>query len=63
MQAGIQLKNHLYSKDYEIRCQHQRRWLMFPEDMKKPIKANVSRLNSVLHSTFSNNDCGESLSA
>lgn len=42
MQAGIQLKNHLYSKDYEIRSQYQQRWLTFPDDMKNFIKTNVS---------------------
>ncbi|XP_067934180.1 importin subunit beta-1-like [Watersipora subatra] len=41
MQAGIQLKNHLYSKDYEIRSQYQQRWLLFPAEMKKLIKTNV----------------------
>ena len=48
MQAGIQLKNHLYSKDYEIRCQHQQRWLeMFPDDMKNLIKQNVSAIDII----------------
>ncbi|KAF6036886.1 KPNB1 [Bugula neritina] len=41
MQAGIQLKNHLYSKDFDIRCQYQQRWLTFPEEMKAFIKTNV----------------------
>jgi len=47
MQAGIQLKNHLYSKDFDIRCQYQQRWLTFPEEMKAFIKTNVSSLKSV----------------
>ena len=42
MQAGIQLKNHLYSKDYEIRCQYHLRLLSFPDDMKNFVNTNVS---------------------
>ena len=44
MQAGIQLKNHLYSKDYDIKCQYQQRWLTFPDEMRNFIKNNVSFL-------------------
>ena len=47
MQAGIQLKNHLYSKDYEIRCQYQQRWLSFPDDLKNFVKTNVSKRSTL----------------
>lgn len=49
MQAGIQLKNHLYSKDYEIRCQYQQRWLSFPDDLKNFVKTNVSKSSTLRH--------------
>ena len=42
MQAGIQLKNALYSKDANLRVQYQHRWLSFPEDARGYIKKNVS---------------------
>lgn len=41
MQAGIQLKNALYSKDTVIRTQHQQRWMQFPADLRAYIKNNV----------------------
>lgn len=41
MQAGIQLKNALYSKDTTIRTQHQQRWMQFPADLRAYIKNNV----------------------
>jgi len=41
MQAGIQLKNALYSKDATIRTQHQQRWMQFPADLRAYIKNNV----------------------
>lgn len=44
MQAGIQLKNHLYSKDYDIRIQFQQRWLGFPNQLRDYIKSNVRAL-------------------
>ncbi len=42
MQAGIQLKNALYSKDQTLRVQYITRWLSFPEDVRIYIKKNVS---------------------
>lgn len=42
MQAGLQLKNALYSKDQNIRAEFQQRWLKFPEDIRTFIKQNVS---------------------
>ena len=44
MQAGIQLKNALYSKDPVIKRTYQARWLQFPEDAKIHIKKNVRLL-------------------
>ncbi|ESN99747.1 hypothetical protein HELRODRAFT_101408 [Helobdella robusta] len=41
MQAGLQLKNALYSKDPAIRTSYQKRWLEFPEDLRNYIKKNV----------------------
>ena len=41
MAAALQLKNHLTSKDAEIRVQLQQRWLQFPEQIRQPIKENV----------------------
>jgi importin subunit beta-1 len=41
MQAGLQLKNALYSKDQTVRQEHQQRWLTFPEDVRSYIKQNV----------------------
>jgi len=43
MQAGLQLKNVLYSKDATTRTQHQQRWLQFPADLRAYIKNNVCR--------------------
>jgi importin subunit beta-1 len=42
MQAGIQLKNALFSKDREIRLEQHKRWLSFPEPDRIVIKQNVS---------------------
>jgi importin subunit beta-1 len=39
--AALQLKNHLKSKDVEIRQQLQNRWLLFPENVRNYIKQNV----------------------
>lgn len=48
MQAGLQLKNALYSKDSALQTQHQQRWLQFPDDIKNYIKKNVSTFCSRL---------------
>lgn len=40
--AGLQLKNHLTSKDVTLGEQYRRRWLQFPEDCREYIKKNVS---------------------
>jgi importin subunit beta-1 len=42
MQAGLQLKNALYSKDANIKAEYSQRWLQFPEDTRTYIKQNVS---------------------
>ena len=42
MQAGLQLKNAIYSKDQNVRAMHQQRWLQFPEDTRNYVKQNVS---------------------
>ncbi|XP_058124948.1 importin subunit beta isoform X1 [Anopheles ziemanni] len=41
MAAGLQLKNHLTSKDQTIKQQYQERWRSFPEDMKEYIRKNI----------------------
>lgn len=41
MAAGLQLKNHLTSKDLNIKQQYQQRWLVFPEDTREYIKKNI----------------------
>ncbi|XP_025092780.1 importin subunit beta-1-like isoform X1 [Pomacea canaliculata] len=41
MQAGLQLKNAIYSKDITIRTLHQQRWLQFPDEIRSHIKQNV----------------------
>lgn len=41
MQAGLQLKNAIYSKDLSVRSLHQQRWLQFPDDVRTHIKQNV----------------------
>jgi len=41
MQAGLQLKNALYSKDANVKLEYQQRWLQFPEEIRNFIKANV----------------------
>ncbi|KAL4217331.1 Importin subunit beta-1 [Mactra antiquata] len=45
MQAGLQLKNALYSKDANLKMEYQQRWLQFPEDVRLFVKLNV--LNSM----------------
>ena len=42
MQAGLQLKNQLTSKDPNIKLQFQQRWLQIPEDIRTVVKINVS---------------------
>ncbi|VDP80524.1 unnamed protein product [Echinostoma caproni] len=45
MQAGLQLKNALYSKDPDIKTMYQQRWLQFPQDARMYIKQNVGLLH------------------
>lgn len=40
--AGLQLKNHLTSKDASITEQYHKQWLSFPENIREYIKTNVS---------------------
>ena len=42
MQAGLQLKNALYSKDTTLKVEYQQRWLQFTEDVRNLVKVNVS---------------------
>lgn len=46
MAAGLQLKNHLTSKDQTLKQSYQQRWLSLPEDIRLYIKKNVSTLLS-----------------
>lgn len=39
--AGLQLKNHLTSKDATVNLQYQQAWLSFPPDIRDYIKKNV----------------------
>lgn len=48
MQAGLQLKNALYSKDPTIREQYQQRWHQFPVEVKEHIKKCVSTVKLVV---------------
>ncbi|KAJ2953692.1 hypothetical protein O0L34_g1309 [Tuta absoluta] len=41
MAAGLQLKNHLTSKDITLKQQYQQRWLSQPEDIRLYIKKNI----------------------
>ncbi|XP_037976961.1 importin subunit beta-1 isoform X1 [Plutella xylostella] len=41
MAAGLQLKNHLTSKDITLKQQYQQRWLALPEDIRLYIKKNI----------------------
>lgn len=43
MAAGLQLKNHLTSKDPTLKQQYQQRWLSLPEDIRLYIKKNVNK--------------------
>lgn len=47
MAAGLQLKNHLTSKDEAVNMQYQQRWHHFPEITREYIKKNVSAMNPV----------------
>ncbi|XP_074642398.1 importin subunit beta-1-like [Tubulanus polymorphus] len=40
MQAGLQLKNLIYSKDVSVREQYHQRWLQIPENIRAFVKAN-----------------------
>lgn len=51
--AGLQLKNHLTSKDDSIGKQYQQRWLSFPTETREYIKNNVCDFYSIFHSTDS----------
>lgn len=44
MAAGLQLKNHLTSKDQTLKQSYQQRWLSLPEDIRLYIKKNVGIL-------------------
>lgn len=41
MAAGLQLKNHLTSKDLILKQEYQKRWIALPEDVRFYIKKNV----------------------
>lgn len=41
MAAGLQLKNHLTSKDQSIKVSYQQRWLLFQEEIRDYIKKNI----------------------
>ena len=53
MQAGLQLKNALYSKDANVKLEYQQRWLQFPEDVRNFIKINVCTNSQNLYSNLS----------
>jgi len=40
-QAGVQLKNFLYTNDESLRSQYEERWLAMPEDVRLATKQNV----------------------
>ena len=40
-QAGVQLKNFLYTNDESLRAQYEQRWLEMPEDVRLYTKNNV----------------------
>ena len=52
MQAGLQLKNQLTSKDPNVKLQFQQRWLQIPEDVKAVVKMNVSTILDLHFSGF-----------
>ncbi|XP_066582548.1 importin subunit beta-1 isoform X2 [Prorops nasuta] len=41
MAAGLQLKNHLTSKDLTLKYQYQQRWLAIPQESRECIKKNI----------------------
>lgn len=41
MAAGLQLKNHLTSKDETLKLQCQQRWLGLPDDIRNYVKNNI----------------------
>ncbi|KAH8241018.1 hypothetical protein KR026_010312 [Drosophila bipectinata] len=41
MAAGLQLKNHLTSKDEKVSQQYQERWHQFPSEIRELIKNNI----------------------
>lgn len=41
MQAGIQLKNSLYSKEATLQAEYKQRWISFPDEVRMHIKKNV----------------------
>ncbi|CAF4758012.1 importin subunit beta-1 isoform X1 [Pieris napi] len=41
MAAGLQLKNHLTSKDFTLKQEYQQRWIALPEDVRFYIKKNI----------------------
>lgn len=43
MAAGLQLKNHLTSKDENVNQQYQQRWMQFPDEIREYIKENILR--------------------
>jgi len=45
MAAGLQLKNHLTSKDATVKDLYQQRWLALPNDIKIFVKTKVSFLS------------------
>lgn len=49
MAAGLQLKNHLTSKDANTKREYTERWLQFPPDIREYIKNNV-RINLCIES-------------
>ena len=40
-QAGVQLKNFLYTNDESLRAQYEQRWLEMPEEVRLYTKNNV----------------------
>lgn len=42
--AGLQLKNHLTSKDDLVQRDYRNRWLSFPEAIREYVKKNVSTI-------------------
>lgn len=51
MAAGLQLKNHLTSKDEKVSQQYQERWNQFPSEIRELIKNNVS-FHAIIQNVF-----------